>query len=80
MRGVPEGTDGLIARAVDALLDQKRLSAPLEAELATLIGRKAIFDMMATVGFYLTLGFILLTYDTSIDNQIFGVATTFPRA
>ena len=79
MRGVSEGTDGLIARAVDALLDQKKLSASLEAELATVIGRKAIFDMMATVGFYLTLGFILLTYDTPIDNQTSGVAKTFPR-
>jgi len=80
MRGLPDGTDGLIARAVDALLDQKKLSASLEAELAAVIGRKAIFDMMATVGFYLTLGFILLTYDTPIDSQISGIAKTFPRS
>lgn len=70
MRGMPEGEDGLIARAVDALFDQRRLPLALEAELADLLGRKAVFDLIATVGFYSVLGYILMTYDTPIDAPI----------
>ena len=37
MRGDPAGEDGLIARAVDALFDLRRLPVALEAELADLL-------------------------------------------
>lgn len=70
LRGVPDGEDGLIARAVDALFDDKRLSPSLEAELASALGREAVFDLIATVGFYSVLGYILMTYDTPVDEQI----------
>ncbi|KFC72743.1 hypothetical protein FG93_02194 [Bosea sp. LC85] len=70
MRGMPEGEDGLVARAVDALFDQRRLPAELEAELAEAFGRKAVFDLIATVGFYSVLGYILMTYDTPIDASV----------
>ena len=70
MRGMPQGEDGLIVRAVDALFDQRRLSPELEAELAALLGRKGVFDLIATVGFYSVLGYILMTYDTPIDAPI----------
>lgn len=72
LRGQPEGEDGLIVRAVDALFDDKRLSLALEAELAAAIGREAVFDLIATVGFYSVLGYMLMTYETPIDA---GVAT-----
>ena len=70
MRGAPEGEDGLIARAVDALFDRRCLSLQLESELANLLGRKAVFDLIATVGFYTILGYILMTYNTPIDLAI----------
>lgn len=70
MRGQPSGEDGLIARAVDALFDDRRLPAALEAELAAALGREAVFDLIATVGFYSVLGYILMTYDTPIDPAI----------
>lgn len=70
LRGMPEGEDGLIARAVDALLDDKRLSPALEAELAAALGRQAVFDLMTTVGFYSVLGYLLMTYDTPIDDAV----------
>lgn len=70
MRGYPEGEDGLIAAAVDALFDQRRLPEPLEAELAQTIGREAVMDLVATVGFYSVLGFILMTYDTPVDAGV----------
>jgi alkylhydroperoxidase family enzyme len=70
LRGAPEGEDGLIARAVDALFDDRRLSPALEAELAAALGREAVFDLIATVGFYSVLGHLLMTYDTPIDEAV----------
>lgn len=70
LRGLPEGEDGLIARAVDALLDDRNLSPQLEADLVTAIGRDAVLDLMATVGFYSVLGYLLMTYDTPLDADI----------
>lgn len=68
--GMPEGEDGLIVRAVDALFDQHMIPPELEAELAATIGRAAVFDLIATVGFYFVLGGILKTYETPIDAAI----------
>jgi hypothetical protein len=34
------------------------------------VGRKAVFDLIATVGFYSVLGYILMTYDTPIDAPV----------
>lgn len=70
MRGEPSGEDGLIARGVDALFDQRRLPPDLEAELAARLGREGVFDLIATVGFYSVLGYLLMTYDTPIDAGI----------
>jgi len=67
---MPEGEDGMLVRAVDALFDAHRIPAELEAELAATIGRQAVFDLIATVGFYSVLGGILLTYDTPVDEAI----------
>ncbi|MER9592875.1 carboxymuconolactone decarboxylase family protein [Mesorhizobium australicum] len=70
VRGMASGEDGLIARAVDALFDGFRLPADLENALSAAIGRQAVFDLIATVGFYSTLGFVLMTYDTPIDDAV----------
>lgn len=80
MRGMPEGEDGLIVRAVDALFDQRRLPSELEAELAAQLGRQAVFDLIATVGFYSVLGYILMTYDTPIDVPIVAEMKERPLA
>ncbi|WP_313349755.1 carboxymuconolactone decarboxylase family protein [Paracoccus sp. (in: a-proteobacteria)] len=68
--GRPDGEDGLIAAAVDALFDQRRLPEALEAELAQALGQEAVMDLIATVGFYSVLGYILMTYDTPIDAGV----------
>lgn len=70
LRGSPDGEDGLIVQAVDALFDQHCLPPALEADLAGLIGRPAVIDLMATVGFYSVLGFLLMTYDTPLDAAV----------
>ncbi|WP_335948535.1 carboxymuconolactone decarboxylase family protein [Salipiger bermudensis] len=68
--GTPEGEDGLITRAVDALIDDKKLAPDQERELAEAIGRHAVIDLIATVGFYSVLGYLLMTYDTPIDDRV----------
>ncbi|MGR3378915.1 carboxymuconolactone decarboxylase family protein [Salipiger abyssi] len=78
LRGSPEGEDGLIARAVDALIDQRRLSPELDAELVAALGREAVFDLIATVGFYSVLGYLLMSYDTPIDDAVAAEMTEAP--
>lgn len=70
IREMPEGEDGLLVRAVDAIFDAHRLPADLEQELADTIGRHAVFDLIATVGFYSVLGTILMTYEVPVDGPI----------
>lgn len=69
-RGMPEGDDGLLVQAVDALLDDRALPAALDQALAARFGRKATFDLIATVGFYSVLGYLLLSYDVPIDAGV----------
>jgi alkylhydroperoxidase family enzyme len=70
IKDMPDGEDGLLVKAVDAIVDHHRLPADLEQELADKIGRHAVFDLIATVGFYSVLGTILMTYDVPIDQNI----------
>lgn len=62
--------DALLCRAVDELLDGSRLADDTLAALVDTLGRPAVFDLMATVGFYATLGFILNTFETPLDSDI----------
>lgn len=70
LREMPDGEDGLLVRAVDQIIDQHRLDPGLEAELRDLLGRDAVFDLIATVGFYAVLGTLLMTYDVPVDDAI----------
>ncbi len=70
LQGEPKGENEVIVRAVDALFDEKRMSLVLEAELVASIGRTGVFHLTATVGFYSVLGYMLMTYETPIDETI----------
>lgn len=81
IRGVPEaidGVDGLIVNTVDALLDERMLASHQEEALSEAIGRKAVIDLMAMVGFYSVLGYLLKTYNTSIDEGVQAEARSNP--
>lgn len=78
LRGPPDGEDGVIVRAVDGLIDEKRLSEECKAELEPIVGVEGIFDLIATVGFYSVLGYLLMTYDTPIDDNIAAEMTKNP--
>lgn len=70
IRTMPEGDDGILVRAVDAMFDHQKLPADLQEELTKTFGKTAMFDLIATVGFYTVLGTILKSFDVPIDDNI----------
>lgn len=70
VRNGAKGLDLQLVQAVDSLLDNHMLGRQQEAELASALGREAVFDLVATVGFYSVLGYLLMTYDTPLDDNI----------
>lgn len=62
--------DATLARAVDALLDDRKLPEEIRAELETLVGKEGVFDVIATVGLYSILGYIVRSFNTPLDDDI----------
>lgn len=62
--------DALLARAVDELFDAKELSRTSTVGLTDLLGKEALFDLIATVGFYSVLGYTLNSFDVPLDADI----------
>jgi hypothetical protein len=59
-------------------MDQKKmLTRTLESVIA-LVGKKGVLDIIATVGFYSTLGFMLNSFDTPLDDNIAAEMTDQP--
>lgn len=62
--------DAMIARAVDELMDSHRLSDTSIAAIAGDLGKPAVLDLIATVGFYAVLGHTLNSFDVPLDEDI----------
>lgn len=62
--------DAQIARAVDELFDTHRLSQASVAAMARDLGKAAVLDLIATVGFYSVLGYALNSFDVPLDDDI----------
>ena len=62
--------DAAVARGVDELIDATRLTPETLDALRTLVGTEGVFDLMATVGFYKTLGCIAATFEVPLDAGI----------
>lgn len=62
--------DALVAGAVDELIDNAELRPATASRLAALVGKEGVLDLIATVGFYSVLGFILKSFDTPLDDDI----------
>ena len=60
--------DALLARGVDALIDDTRLPADLLTPLTEALGKTGVLDLMATVGFYKVLGCIAETHGIATDD------------
>ena len=73
MRGSPDRmapADALLATAVDELLDGAELTPATKARLLAEMGAEGALDLIATVGFYSTLAFILKSFATPLDGDI----------
>jgi len=73
LRGDPSSMapeDALIAGAVDELFTAKALTPATQAALVDLVGVPGMIDLIATVGFYSVLGYLLNSTGTPIDDDI----------
>lgn len=83
IKGAPDGMepdDATLARAVDELFTDKRLTPETQTALVALVGREGVFDVIATVGFYSTLGYILNSCHTPLDANVAAELEAQPLA
>lgn len=81
LRGTPANMaqeDATIAVAVDELIDTARLTPGTLQALSDLVGDKGVLDLMATVGFYATLAFMLNSFETEIDASVVAALAERP--
>lgn len=78
LAGMAEG-DALLAGAVDDLVDGAALPPARLADLAAAYGREGVLDLMATVGMYSTLAFVVKSFDTPVDDEVAAAAPLAPR-
>lgn len=64
------GEDAVIAKTVDELLSSSVMSPEAQAGLVACVGLTGVLDVMATVGFYSTLAYIVNSFDVPIDDDI----------
>jgi 4-carboxymuconolactone decarboxylase len=67
--------DNLLMRATDVLIDAGALTPELIHALDTRVGAGAVFDIIATVGMYTTLAFLVKSFRTPIEPDIAAAAT-----
>ena len=73
LRGAPSEMapeDGLIAAGVDELVAGAALAPETRARLMAALGKEAVLDLIATVGFYTVLAGILKSFGTPVDAAI----------
>lgn len=83
MRGAPSEMapeDAVLACAVDDLMTSARVQPQTLASLMQLVGKEGTLDLMATIGFYSTLGFILNTFDAPLDDAVAAAISGHPLA
>lgn len=79
-QGPEAGIDALLARAVDELVADAKLTSPTLALLAEQLGKPGVLDVIATVGLYTTLAFIVKSFDTPVDTDIAAALAAQPLA
>ena len=62
--------DALLARAVDALVDGARLPPDLLGPLGARLGKSGVLDLMAMVGLYTTIAYIVRSFDVPLDADV----------
>mgnify|MGYP003382393370 CR=1 FL=1 len=73
LRGPPDGmepTDRVLASAVDALINENALPRIVQDALIGAVGVQGLLDVIATVGFYTTLSYLLKSFETPVDVRV----------
>ncbi len=70
--------DGVFAQAVDELFEMRKIAPATARDVQRLVGGHGVMDVIATVGFYTTLGMILNSFDTPLDDAIAAELETRP--
>lgn len=68
--GDADDEDTVLLRATDAMLEGGRLPPALIGQLRGFLTDAAITDMMATIGMYTTLAFLVNSFETPIDADV----------
>lgn len=61
--------DTYILSAVDDLMDERALSDQSLSQLTAAVGTTGVLDLMATVGMYITLAFIVKTFAVPLETR-----------
>lgn len=72
--------DLLLIAAVDELVDSNRLSPATLTALTARFGRAGVLDLMATVGMYTTLAYLVNSFDTPLDTDVAAELAVRPLA
>lgn len=72
------GDDRLLAEAVDMLFEKKSLAPECLERLLGRVGKEGVLDLIATVGFYSTLGYLLNSFGTPLDEDIAAALRSNP--
>lgn len=81
--GEPAGmveSDAVLARAVDALCRDNAVPPDIQESVSALYGTDGLLDLIATVGFYTTLAFIVKSFDTPVDEDVAAAIAEDPLA
>lgn len=70
--------DRVLAGAVDELMADARLAPETRDAVIGAVGQAGMFDLMATVGFYSVLGFIVNSCDTPVDADVAAALAARP--
>ena len=62
--------DALLIRSVDALVAGGRLTRPLIKAIAERFGETGVLDLIATVGMYSLLAYVLESFDVPLDADV----------
>ena len=72
-KGAPEQmdpADRLLALAVDALVDENALTTSQQRLLVDALGVPGMMDLIATVGFYTTLSYLLNSFSPPVEEKV----------
>lgn len=78
--GKMEPSDAVLANAIDDVMQVSRIRPENRQALMDLVGKEGTLDLLATVGFYSTLGFMLNTFETPLDDAVASEVSDHPLA